>query len=351
MTEEDNELNRNMQIAAKLGFVPRADGKPKEMVTNVDMGALGEYTIFLSFTNTPKGQYWAQTNDDAKIPIGQDIVKDKVDVIKKYRELRDSGKSFASIVAGWDRIVGKDSAPKPKKVTIAPSGKAVKPHNITVKGATKGSSTPIAPSPAFYTTPDQSPIFPRNTDFAPRKDDKLSIIAGGVSSLPGIVSPLVQGPIMPKGLVEGVDFYHIRGSEKKTFTKEGMLKLARINGITSTHVDVMLNDDDRKIVRVTGGTIDGRRAEAIVDWNLKNAIERELVKALSSNPPRLHFGRDVKFVDGTLTVVAEDKMLYFASRMVDVKEFALRSIIGKAKKIVWSELIGATIVSDEEEEA
>ena len=38
-----------------------------------------------------------------------------------------------------------------------------------------------------------------------------------------------------------------------------------------------------------------------------------------------------------------------AFRRVDVKEFALRSIIGKAKKIVWSELIGATIVSDEEE--
>ena len=374
----NDDAERNRRIAILMQF-QESDNNPAILYTT-EKTDTGEYTVFIDFSKTPKGQYYAYPKG-SEARIGQEILKERSRIVKMYRRLRDSGLPYAGIVSSLPRVVAEMTgaahvpehvqkpapmpvpAPTPKPAPMPAPSPEPEPHDDFVPKVTYPLN-PVEDASSFKITlhetvmdgTDATTCVPPPTITGPAYMPPPTITGPGYAlpAPPAMeantpfqdapVDPNFQRPTnVPQNLVPGLHFYVVRG--RKRWTKEGLMMLLDSYGIVNTDVTIIQFDRDDILVRVTASTRDGRRAVQFKDWHRSHAHSRVLLQALEKN--RLH-PNDVRVgSDGSIIVTNDSRQLFVAGLLAEEDEFALVKTIGKAKARAWSELIGTSTVEDD----
>lgn len=147
-------------------------------------------------------------------------------------------------------------------------------------------------------------------------------------------------------LEQDIDYYMY--GKKAILGKEGIMKLASGKGI-STDVLIEVDEPKYKKVRVTAWYFgeNGNKTQAIdyCDWDWDVCYMRTIIKAVEKKKiPK----EDIIYKGKDIVGVADRSLVKLASYFVDAREFALRTVIGKAKRRCWGELLGITTASKKE---
>lgn len=307
----------------------------KPMTLNLDDGAGGEervdITLYADFRKTETGQFYSDpgvAHDD--VPVIEELKA----AIAKLPDYRD------------------DSAETPAPATPRPN-----------------------------TAVETSPGHTKTSAIQKARDGKPTGL--------DMVIPTLGVTMRELGLISDIDYYLSTDGFQITLAKEGVTKLAAFASrldkpimISDEYEEIEFNRDDNgqlQRIRLKGRAWIGAKVSPVrmitdeIDWDWNSAVTRAIIKNVK-NGEYLRYSSEHKThglpykdkkalenaltpddvtynMDGTLTPkpdIPTNKLLPLMSYMADVREFALRTCIGKMRSRMWSELLGLRSMSAKE---
>lgn len=205
-----------------------------------------------------------------------------------------------------------------------------------------------------------------------------------------MVIPTLGITMRELGFISDIDYYISTDGYKFTLAKEGITKLAAYASKLQNPVLISDSYEEIEFVRDKTGQLERLRLRGTawlgqkdaplrlitdeIDWDWNSAMTRAILKNVkngeylrwqSENKKNMSF-KDKKTIensfspdeiaynmDGTLMPATDapmSKIIPLMSYMADVREFALRTCIGKLRSRMWSELLGLRSLSNKEVE-
>jgi len=204
-----------------------------------------------------------------------------------------------------------------------------------------------------------------------------------------MVIPTLGITMRELGFISDIDYYISKDGYKFTLAKEGVTKLAAYASKLPDPVLISDSYEEVEFVRDTTGQLERLRLRGTawlgpkdnplrlitdeIDWDWNSAMTRAILKNVKNGEylrwqaenkqhgvsfkdkkaiEEAFSPDDVTYnIDGTLTPKTSapmQKILPLMSYMADVREFALRTCIGKLRSRMWSELLGLRSLSNKE---
>jgi hypothetical protein len=205
-----------------------------------------------------------------------------------------------------------------------------------------------------------------------------------------MVIPTLGVTMRELGFISDIDYYISTDGYKFTLAKEGITKLAAYASKLPDPVLISDTYEEIEFVRDNTGQLERLRLKGLawlgpkdnplrtitdeIDWDWNSAMTRAILKNVKNgeylrwqaeNKKNTSF-KDKKTIensfspdeitynmDGTLMPAPDApmaKIIPLMSYMADVREFALRTCIGKLRSRMWSELLGLRSLSNKEVE-